>query len=301
MIATVTEYDASQGATMNDNRTTQSADAMGTGWQTSIRWLALVLVVVVASGILLPAVLSTRSRRLPPAFFKIRDIEVALGNYAHEHGNLPFDERGPTFALYKLHELVDAKNFLLNEGSKNVPPEWDHATQQLRGGDVIYINQPISKFESGQIVFMAKPKPGEKWTWVGHVFGGPRSASFAMPPDERILGSFRTVVDFYVVGERLYDDLASTHVVVGHSWASTSSCDSAGVRLMSSEVAGRSMRYSFDNDRLVRCVIHVRAGEITEEFETDELGQITAVRRTPENWRQLLGELEDAQDNKGSR
>lgn len=266
-----------------------------------LRCLGALIVVAVLVSNFLPAFQSTRRRPLPPAVKKIREIERALAQYHYERGHLPFDERGPSFALYKLHTIVAADVFLLNEDAKVAPPKWDRVSQQLQGGDVIYINQPLSNVEQSPRVFMAKPRPGEKWTWTGHCFWGPRSAQFAVPPDERILGSFSTVDNFDVVGHELFEDLAITHVVAGHSWTTTSHNDTGLEYLVSAQVAGRFMRYKFDKGRLVRCVIDVPAGEIMEEFETDELGQITAVRRTPENWRQLLGEIEDDQDNKGSR
>ena len=271
---------------MNDDTSAQPASRVDGHSRTSMRWLILFVVIAVAGAVLMPAFQSPERRRLHPAIIKMREIEVALGNYAYEHGHLPYDERGPDFALYKLHELLDAKNFLLNEDTKAEPPQWDHAAQRLQGGDVIYINRPLANFDSRQHILMTNPKPGEKWTWVGHVFGGPRIARFAMPPDERILGSFVTFDDLQIVGEQLYKDLEVTHVVAGHSWTTTSSSDSG---LMSSQVAGREMCYRFESGKIVTCTIDVAAGTVVEEFETDSLGQIINVRRTPENWRQILG------------
>jgi hypothetical protein len=226
-------------------------------------------------------------RGLPIGVKKSRQIMIALMEYHETNGHIPFDERGPEYALYKLHDLIDADQFRLRDGSPTERPRWDHDGRRLIGGDVVYINQPLTESKDfGAIIFMGTPISTANWTYVGHLGFGPWTATFAAVPDRRILGSFLTVDDLYIVGSALFDDLATTHVVPGQSWSTTSDSDHG---LISSTVGDRVMRYHFVDHCIHRCEIETPRGTIVETFRTDPLGQIIGMTRSPPDWRQVLG------------
>jgi hypothetical protein len=228
-----------------------------------------------------------RSRSLPVGARKSRGIGIALAQYLETNGHIPFDERGPEYALYQLHDLIDADQFQLRDSATTERPRWDHNSKRLAGGDVLYINKPLTKSECRDaIIFMCTPTADEKWTYVGQLGSGPFTAAFAATPGRQILGSFRTVDDFYVVGSALLEDLAATHVVSGHSWSTNSDSEHG---LISATVGNRTLRYQFVDGRIVWCEIQTSRGTVREEFRTDSLGQIIGVSRSPPNWRQVLG------------
>jgi hypothetical protein len=264
-------------------------DAMGNHTCDSLRLRALfVLVLTIAIGAVCrfgcEKPISTVS---PVGVERSRRIMIALAQYLETNGRIPFDERGPDYALYKLHDLIDADQFQLRESATIERPRWDPDSRRLVGGDVVYINRPLTESEGlDAIIFMGTPTAGEKWTYVGHLGSGAWIAAFAATPGRQILGSFRTVDDLYVVGSALFEDLAATHVLSGHSWSTTSDSEHG---LISATVADRELRYQFVDGRIVQCEIQTPRGTIREEFRTDSLGQIIGATRSPANWRQALG------------
>jgi hypothetical protein len=249
------------------------------------------LIVIIAIGAACPIGCEKSSgRNLPVGAKKCRHIVNALTQYFETHGRIPFDERGPEYALYKLHDLIDADQFQLRETATTERPRWDAGSKRLVGGDVLYLNQPLTKSEGlGAIMFMGTPTDKEKWAYVGSLGDGPWTAAFAASPDGRILGSFRTVDGLYVVGSDLFEGLAAAHVVSGHSWSTTSDSEHG---LTSAAVGDRALHYQFVDGRIVRCEIKTPRGTIEEEFRTDPLGQIVGVTRSPPNWRQVLGAVD---------
>jgi hypothetical protein len=226
-------------------------------------------------------------RGLPVATKKCRRIVMAIEKYHDAHGHIPYDERGPEYALYALHDLIDADQFQLRESSNAEQPRWDHESKRLIGGDVVYINQPLTTSKDwGAIIFMRKPTSDETWTDVGRLGFRGWTAKFAATPDRRILGSFETVDEIYVVGRTLFEDLASTHVMSGQSWTTTSDSDHG---LIEASAGDRKLRYHYLDGRIGECEIETPRGIIKEEFRTDSLGQVIGVTRSPPNWRQVLG------------
>jgi len=227
---------------------------------------------------------------VPVGIKKSREILMAISQYEETQGRIPNDPRGPEYALYRLHDLIDADQFQLGQNATSQPPRWDHESQRLVGGDVIYINKPLRQSDDfGAIIFMGTPKAGEKWTYVGHLGFGPWTATFAATPDNRILESFQTVDNLYVVGSSIFEDVAITHVVSGHSWSTTTDSDRG---LISANVGDRELQYDFVEGRIRHCRIRTPRGTIDEEFRTDSLGQILGITRTPANWRQVLGSVD---------
>lgn len=229
-------------------------------------------------------------RGLPVGVKKSRQILAAISHYEETEGRIPYDERGPEYALYRLHDLIDADQFQLTQSETTKPPRWDHNSQRLVGGDVLYINRPLRRSDNfGAIIFMGTAKAGERWAYVGHLGFGPWMAAFAATPDNRILGSFRTVDDLYVVGSSTFEDVAITHVASGHSWSTTSGSDRG---LISANVGDRELQYDFVDGCIRHCRIRTPRGTIDEEFRTDPLGQILEITRAPLNWRKVLGSLD---------
>jgi len=249
--------------------------------------MAVVLFCLAAASVVLtlPAIQSPFKRSLSPAVKKLREIESAIAKYRHIHGHLPHDERGQEFALYKLHPFLSADAFQLMD-EDGPTPRWDHDTEQLRGADVIYINQPLADSAESQLFLIATPEANATWTYTAYTGFGPFTADFAAPPDKQVLGSFRTVDDLHVLGTELYHDLSVTHVVSGNQWTTTSNSEKG---LLSASVAGRSMKYELQGGRLQTCTITTQRGTVTEILTTDNFGQITGVTRGPDNWREILG------------
>ncbi len=142
------------------------------------------------------------------------------------HGHIPYDDAALNTPSDALHDLIDADQFQLRETSNAERPRWDHESKRLIGGDVVYINQPLTTSKDlGAIILMRKPTNEETWTDVGRLGFRGWTAKVAATPDRRILGSFETVDELYVVGRTLFEDLASIHVMSGQSWTTTSDSD----------------------------------------------------------------------------
>lgn len=252
------------------------------------RPFAILAVCLCIGTLLLTFVAFTRHsrahRQLPAAVRKLRDIENAIAAYCEQAGHLPHDPRGQEFALYRLHPFVSADVFQLVADDITMP-YWDHDTRQLRGGDVLYLNQPNSCGSAWQLFLIAIPKPRANGTYAAYLGDGSQYARFADTPDQRVLGSFRTADDLHVIGRDLFHEMSLTHVVSGSSW--TIRWDEHG--LQSAIVAGRHIKYRFNGGRLHTCLITTKDGTVTESFRTDNLGQIVDVTREPENWRMILG------------
>jgi hypothetical protein len=92
---------------------------------------------------------------------KKHHIESALLEYRGEHGGLPQSERGGEYALYALHNLLDASCFALEADDGSTPLAfWDHEEQCLRGGEVLYLNKADVP-ERRRVILVFRPKLGK--------------------------------------------------------------------------------------------------------------------------------------------
>ena len=85
------------------------------------------------------------SRGISPGRRNILSIRHALYIYNYEYGELPYDRRGPEFALYKLKPFVEDVNLFrcpIGDKINPGPPAWDDANHRLLNSDYDYINQP---------------------------------------------------------------------------------------------------------------------------------------------------------------
>lgn len=216
---------------------------------------------------------------------KMGQVVNALAVYCSNHAGLPVDVRGPEYALYELHTLLEPSCFDLWQ--KNAAAAWDHEEKKLVNGDIWYLNKPceretcLSREWSWKIVLMALPKGR---TGLFGSLHGIWESDFEQMPDRRMLGCWRTVDDFYVVGDELYSYLKDTHVVPGHQWSST--YDNGRLRV--STVGTLSITYMYRDGKLDTCDIKTSKGRLIEKFETDDLGLIKSVERSPMNWKDLL-------------
>jgi hypothetical protein len=80
---------------------------------------------------------------------QFQEVQLALLNYAGDHGTTPYSEKGPEYALYKLKPYVpDAAAFdSLYTFIENGTAYWDDEQGRLVNGDYLYLNKPVSRGE----------------------------------------------------------------------------------------------------------------------------------------------------------
>lgn len=249
----------------------------------TIGLLSVATILAIAYACFYPTVSNVEHRPLPPAVLKLRRIKNALDYHLYEHNTLPFDERGYRHALYKLHLWVDASDFQLFDRSDVPPPRWDHSTQSLIGGDTVYLNQRVTQRFPCRVIFFATSPGDGTFAWVAHSASGPWSATFPASPTLALLGSFLTEDNFYVRGLDTFHDFTLTHNrVSSQTWVNGNVVSSKGSQIQ--------IAYRYKSGRLSDCTVTLEGGKITETFQTDEMGQIVSVQRSPRNWRELLNE-----------
>jgi hypothetical protein len=247
-------------------------------------------ILVTVAGVLLAsaipfACVKERPYERPLVSKNLKEIMLAIDNYYGLNGALPYDDRGPEYALYNLRDRLDASYF---DATAEKPPEqrayWDHQEKCLRNGDYEYWNEYCRKPSGYQVIMMAKSPIRKTLAYLGFFDGSQTSWDFPLAPDRRVLGSWVTVDSFLIHGAELYAVLASTHVVSGHEWTTAGN----GKRMQTAEVAGLHITYRYSGATLSGCTVKTAKGVIDESFETDDLGQIIGCTRSPEKWDSLL-------------
>jgi hypothetical protein len=249
-------------------------------------------VLAVAWFLFQPGCQDAENRRASSGLRKLRRINGALTEYCEKHRAMPADDLGYRYALYQLNALVDAGDFQVLDHEDRLAPSWDHERKRLLGGDIVYLNQPILAMYPARVILFARPSGDQRSTYVGYSNFTASYEEFPVPPTDRLLGSYRHG-DFFAVDRRVYEELQLTdRSRMGKQWTShwTSSIGPDWEKCEDCE-----MQFEYSGGRLSRCRIKTALGTIDETFETDALGRITSVSRSPNNWRELLPE-EDPQD-----
>lgn len=252
----------------------------------------LVLVIAGLLGLTLLQTLLDRqdaeNRPLPPAVFKLRRINNALAGFMERHGTLPSDDRGFRYALYQLSSHLDASDFQLFDESSAAPPFWDHQEKRLVGGDVAYLNQPRRELYPLHVILLATARGKERATWVGLSDFTAMTERFPNLAPDRLLGSYHLNDGFFVIDRKVLDELQfshGTHRVNNSRTTSYHSSENGPDRIVLDD---REIRFQYSRGQVATCQIETSQGTINEIFETDDIGQIISVSRTPDNWRDLV-------------
>jgi hypothetical protein len=230
------------------------------------------------------AACSSKSQQSSVARTNVKEILSALNQYRSEHDTLPYDQRGPEFALYQLRSYLSASCFdASNDKPVEIRAAWNDTERRLTNSDFEYLNEEPGGDYENRIVLMSRSQNGGT-TYYGYADGSRYGRDFPATPDRRILGCWITVDDFLVEGKSLYESVARTHVVSGKSWTTYSE----GKTLRSAMVDGLNLNYRYSATGLSHCTIRTERGAFEEDFETDNLGRITGCTRSPANWAEFL-------------
>ena len=242
-----------------------------------------VMVLSVISFLISLGPVAPENRPLPPAVHQLRAISQGLFQYHQATGTFPHDPRGFRHALYKLHPNVHETAFSLNPDSDSSPPQFDHSSQQLLGGDIVYLNQPLSDLSGPEMVVLyAVGCPDRTWVLTSH--GSPTIREFTLPPTNSLLGSFVTLDGFLVADRGTYDRWTETHFA-------PFSCTSDSHQVTSTKASTHTNTFHYESGHLSSCTVDTSYGTITETVTTDELGQITSLSRSPLNTKDIIESL----------
>jgi hypothetical protein len=122
---------------------------------------------------------------------KLPGVANALSAYHQDHACFPYDDRGPDYALYALHDLLEASDFAQENDDGTTPAAfWDHEEHRLHGGEALYLNQADVR-EAKRVILVFPPKPGKQTIHMILADCFWDSSDLASPTHEALLGSIR--------------------------------------------------------------------------------------------------------------
>jgi hypothetical protein len=116
---------------------------------TVIVWPSAVILIFVVLPLLLPH--PKLKRELTPLEKDIDLVRLALWQYESEHGQYPYDERGPAYALYKL------KPYLTNLPAIMPEEIWNEKEERLDTIPFGYVNEPQFTYLKAEKLLMWVP------------------------------------------------------------------------------------------------------------------------------------------------
>lgn len=220
----------------------------------------------------------------------------AMLEYEHLNGSFPFDSRGDDYALYELRTLVGDSVFNAVEPSGGGGARWDDEQGRVVGSEWEYLNEigltSGGPYQPLRIVMVSRQlgvgRRGHRFC-VGCANGLVGMLEFPNEAGASLLGCWRG--DDFIFGS--LDALQSWDMT--HAPAASErrrhfeNGRMTSERLLAYDIEYRYVYYA--DGRLAKCHI-ARGGErITEAVETDGVGRIVALHRSPPEWRSIWDEL----------
>lgn len=229
-----------------------------------------------------------RKSKLPIAWENLKYVYLAISRYREFHGRLPYDERGGDYALFKLKNELDESRFKAsNSGNFFSGPYWDHENERLVESDFEYLNDPTGKCGPYQIMLVEKQPADE----ADHVLvclgrGKVRRCRPTTPTPAGMLGYYATIDGFWIEDADVYELWESIYLYGDAEYQFTNE-DGRITRASKGEM---HTDYEYENGVITARIWATPNGTIRDDIETNELGKIVRVRRTPENWRDIWRE-----------
>lgn len=245
-------------------------------------WLLGLFVLAVVVLLLLPAVQMAGKWRPTQAWINLDTVGLALDNYRYAHGTLPYDARGPEYALYALADCLPATCF---DGFPRDNPKaeawWDHDQKRLVNSDFEYLNREGLDGSSRQMIMLAE-KPHKPYTHVYLVLSGGIVTYGKSPSDSSrvFLGNWETSDNFLIIGVDLFRKWEAVPLPRSGGGSTTSK----NSRRIQSKIGDVTINYEYRRGELVRRIFHSPEGTIIDTVTTDELGRIIEFTREPKDW-----------------
>jgi len=241
--------------------------------------------------LLISAVQGPGKWRPTQAWKNLRQIRLALENYSYTHGSLPYDPKGPEYALYVLADDLPASCF--DSYPHNKPEseaKWDHDQKRLIDSDFEYLNLPDIDRRSGQKIILAE-KPNKSSQSISLLRCDGLTTQCKVPSDSSrdLLGNWDSRDDFLVKGDDLFLEWESVPLPQSEGGYSTATSQAAQGSIWNTRTVHRAfgrvnVYYEYRRGELVRRTFDSPEGKITDTVTTDELGRIVAFTREPKDW-----------------
>ena len=221
----------------------------------------------------------------------LRQISVALGQYHWEKKSLPYDPRGPDFALYLLAPYISAASFDSHPYDDPRPEaKWDHVQKRLLNSDFRYLNPPDTEAcNDSTVICVEDPNELPENALFLQL---DRDIQFCRPPDDsmrELLGSVISSDRFFIKTRDVLREWESIPLPADEEHERTSSAPALGAlwnsRIILRRIGSIQIRYEYQNDKLTHRRFVAPEGKITDTVETDEIGQIVSFKREPPDWK----------------
>jgi len=262
-----------------------------TGIGRLVWWFLGFCAIVVLVALLLPAIQGPRKWRPSQAWKNLRQIRLAIENYCYANGSLPYDPKGPEYALYVLCTDLPASCFDSYPHKKpDAEARWDHAEKRLVGSDFEYINLPDIDRWSGQMIVLAeKPHESYRSIMLLRCDGYETQCEAPSGSSREVLGNWDSSDNFLFKDYELFRKWESVPLPRTDHGYTTATSEAAEGSIWNSRVVHRSfgrinVYYEYQQGEIVRRIFDSPEGKITDVVTTDELGRIVAFTRNPGDW-----------------
>ena len=254
-------------------------------------WIAGVCVFLTVVGVTLRDLKWSHKTQVPQSWRNLGAVGTALNRYRLSNGFLPYDARGPDYALYLLSDYVSAPCFnTLPHHRVNTRARWDHVNKRLIGSDLEYLNmQFIGREDASLIVLSEVPQDSERWIWAVTCDGRAVSCRRRKVATGSLVGNFVSQ-DEFIFKERgvLLEWEAVPLPLTDQGGVTVESDASEGatrrLRRASHDFGRIVVEYDYEGGELVRRTFQSPNGTIVDTITTDELGRIVAFTRDPSEW-----------------
>ena len=231
------------------------------------------------------------SRGPTKRLLNLRQVRQALWEYRSDHESLPYDPRGPDFALYLLAPYISEASFDSYPYDDPQPDaKWDHAQKRLPNSDFHYLNPPDTEACIGSTVICVEDPNELPENALFLLLDG--DIPFYRPPDDsmrELLGSVIRSDHFFIKTYDVLKEWESVPLPAGEEETETSSTPALGAFGNSRTILRRNgsiqIRYAYHDGKLIHRRFIAPEGEITDTVETDSNGRIVSFKREPPDWK----------------
>jgi hypothetical protein len=245
----------------------------------------LCVIAAIAAALILPTKQTVRDWRPHQSWKNLRQISIALATYSDRYGSLPYDPKGPEYALYPLAEDLPASCFDSYPHDDPTPQaQWDHANKRLINSDFEYANVPDVDYWSRMIVVVEAPSPSHQSVSLLRADGAITHCVTPAGSSRDLLGSWDSLDNFLVKGDELFREWEAVPLPreggVSHSRSNV-----AGGQILQTSYGQITISYQYEQRNLAIRRFVSPEGTITDTVTTDELGRIVAFDREPQDWK----------------
>jgi hypothetical protein len=229
----------------------------------------------------------------------LKQIGRALQDYWYSGRALPYDPKGPEYALYQLSKDLPASCFdAFPDDNPRPEARWDDAEKRLVNSDFEYINRPnVDRSFGPLIVLVEKPQPGYRAVMLLRGDGRITHCKKPRGSARELFDTWDSSDDFLVKGQRLFESWESVPLPAKEEYSLATSDAAAGsiwgTRTIRRNYGSIKVYFDYEGGELIRRTFDSPAGKIIDSVTTDEMGRIIAFNREPDNW-QSFWPIKDA-------